>query len=111
MMRTTARRLCGQVSGGPSGVRVQSSRFISAPTSPPRSNERCIPGPSYFGIAEVLAQPEAVISLQYPDDLCGNPRQLPEVLRAQRAPDRVQLVARAARRPDAAVHERRDEPV
>src|SRR3954468_4309719 len=42
MIRTTVRRLCGQVSGGPSVVDVQSLLRMRAPTSPPPSRNACM---------------------------------------------------------------------
>src|SRR5215210_2950109 len=39
--RTAVRRVCGQASGGPSGVAAQSKALIRAPISPPLRRKPC----------------------------------------------------------------------
>ena len=50
-------------------------------------------------------------SIECVHDFERNPANVPRVLSEERAPSRPQLAARPRRRPDAALHQRRDEPV
>ena len=49
-MRTAVRRLCGQVSGGPSGVADQSKARVNAPISPPPARKSAEVGLLIFNI-------------------------------------------------------------
>ncbi len=92
-----ARAKAGTASGRRRGPDVGACR-IPAP-GPPLTPSTSAPGPHldpcYNGVY----------------DLERNPRLVPRLLRPERPPHRRQLPARAGQRPDAAVHQRGDEPV